>query len=612
MGDSNSRTENTIIWDPVWHAIEFQPCEMEVINTPEFQRLHWKMQLPFLQATFRGATHTRFTHAIGTLHVAHTICMNAMSRLERDIFKEEEDKWGNDLRHLRLAALLQDINKPPFWDIFVETPLFHEIKVDLDRVLKEAIHRILNTARLSQDYSEKKILAIIDSKKFDKENKEEAFHLSQILNSEINAGAIDYLTRDSYYCGVEYGIIDTKILKGFSFIDMHSNSNARKWELAIERKYLENIIDFFEREKNMDNIIYNHKTRRAGILYAYDLLNNKIKNDQEFLKTIIDPSKRTLSEKKPKKYDGLPMTDRQFLDKIIDLEDYFLERHFYKEIFTIAKTELKHGHTGKQLMEAFLEKSYPFWEDICREISIVGYPDAMGKFECNIRPDCFMVCEGTGREERTNKRKEYGLRLKKRDGTTLHLHDMDWLADWYNYHSSRLWKIIFFYNGNNSNEEYSYKEKFRDYFGCFLEGGSQALDSKRKKIEKLQPMYDLLIDADKDKLSKIKAEFQRKVVIGLIKTDCRYQITLLACLSKPVDTWFTIEQIESCRDPHSTNTQDHLNRLYKNGLLKMRESGNRRTKKEYLIEEGTARVIRFYLTEDVVRSYDCRKEEIIQ
>ncbi len=59
--------------DPVHGDILLSELAADLIDTPEFQRLGRIMQLGFAHLVYRGATHTRFAHAVGTYWVSREI-----------------------------------------------------------------------------------------------------------------------------------------------------------------------------------------------------------------------------------------------------------------------------------------------------------------------------------------------------------------------------------------------------------------------------------------------------------------------------------------------------------------------------------------------------------
>ena len=123
---------------PVHGYVELQPQEVALVNTPAFQRLRRCRQLGFAHLLFPGATHTRFEHSIGTLHVAQRI-VNAINRnAGRETSQEHSCRTKNcaiapitqpTQQYIRLAALLHDIGHIPFGHTF-EDELHHLDKHD--------------------------------------------------------------------------------------------------------------------------------------------------------------------------------------------------------------------------------------------------------------------------------------------------------------------------------------------------------------------------------------------------------------------------------------------------------------------------------------------------
>ena len=58
------------IRDPVHTSISFDIRERQVLDHPFVQRLRRIRQLGFAQYSFPGATHSRFSHSVGVMHLA--------------------------------------------------------------------------------------------------------------------------------------------------------------------------------------------------------------------------------------------------------------------------------------------------------------------------------------------------------------------------------------------------------------------------------------------------------------------------------------------------------------------------------------------------------------
>ncbi len=89
------------IRDPIHGFITVQGRELDVLDTPLFQRLRRIHQLAMARLVYPGALHTRFDHTLGVLHVAGRLCQQL-----------NIDRHHTNI--IRLAALLHDIGHGPF------------------------------------------------------------------------------------------------------------------------------------------------------------------------------------------------------------------------------------------------------------------------------------------------------------------------------------------------------------------------------------------------------------------------------------------------------------------------------------------------------------------
>lgn len=112
---------------PVHGFVWFYPEEVEIINHPAFQRLDGLHQLGLAHLIYRGATHRRIEHALGTVYVAQRM-IEAVADNSKKTGKgkaDDKDQWliGHEptdveVRLVRLAALLHDIGHVPFGHTF--------------------------------------------------------------------------------------------------------------------------------------------------------------------------------------------------------------------------------------------------------------------------------------------------------------------------------------------------------------------------------------------------------------------------------------------------------------------------------------------------------------
>src|SRR5579862_8947645 len=93
------------IRDPIHGSIELTPTETAVIDSPYFQRLRNIKQMGFAEFSFPGATHNRYCHSLGAMHLAGLAFDHIFQGYG---FSSKEVKWR--LRQtIRLASLLHDV-----------------------------------------------------------------------------------------------------------------------------------------------------------------------------------------------------------------------------------------------------------------------------------------------------------------------------------------------------------------------------------------------------------------------------------------------------------------------------------------------------------------------
>ena len=193
------------IKDPVHGYIELNDCEIAVIDTPQFQRLRRLRQLSGAYLTYPGAEHTRFHHSLGVMHVAGMI---AQHFLDMELINSKE------AQEIRSAALMHDLGHGPFSHLFEEVldkrKLNHEILTS--RIIKETqVADELSSFGLDPDAMS--VLSVGKSKSSKQ-------FMNQIIAGQFSADVLDYLVRDSYFTGVEYGRVDIhRLMRSMDVLD---------------------------------------------------------------------------------------------------------------------------------------------------------------------------------------------------------------------------------------------------------------------------------------------------------------------------------------------------------------------------------------------------------
>jgi HD superfamily phosphohydrolase len=194
--------------DPIYGFIMLSDAEKQIIDTPLFQRLRRIHQLALEKYVYPGAEHSRFGHSLGVLHSATRLCESIFQ--EADMGEMLEDELCKNLKTLRFAALLHDIGHLPFSHsaekILLPKGIAHEqvsaFIVERYAAIKEIIWK--------EGVNPKDVARFISPKP--KKGLPSAEELppifKMIISGHLDADRADYLLRDSYYCGVKYGVYD--------------------------------------------------------------------------------------------------------------------------------------------------------------------------------------------------------------------------------------------------------------------------------------------------------------------------------------------------------------------------------------------------------------------
>ena len=186
--------------DPIHGFVHLDELEAALVQSRPVQRLRWIRQLGLTFLVYPGAEHSRFSHVLGAMSLAGRIFDAVLAR-SPSLMSAAEAYTAR--RRVRAAALLHDVGHAPFShsaeDRF-EDGIDHE----------EMTRRLLGTPEvgaLFARYGEGVTVAEVVDLLAGRVPPERRF-LAQIVSGELDVDKMDYLLRDSLYCGVRYGVYD--------------------------------------------------------------------------------------------------------------------------------------------------------------------------------------------------------------------------------------------------------------------------------------------------------------------------------------------------------------------------------------------------------------------
>jgi HD superfamily phosphohydrolase len=183
------------IKDPVHGYVYITEEEKALIDSYPVQRLHRLRQLAGAEYVYPGANHTRFEHSIGVMHLASRVAENP--NISKCIGEEETEM-------VRIAGLLHDVGHGPFSHVFEQL---------LDKELNQTHEDI--TLWMIKNSELKDILRRMGCRPEDvgrlavgRLRRPGKAFLDQIISSAVDVDKQDFIVRDTYHTGAEYGFID--------------------------------------------------------------------------------------------------------------------------------------------------------------------------------------------------------------------------------------------------------------------------------------------------------------------------------------------------------------------------------------------------------------------
>jgi len=231
------------IKDPVHGYVYINEAEKEIIDSYPMQRLRRLRQLAGSEYVYPGANHTRFEHCVGVMFLAGKVMENP--NLSRIVSDEEADM-------VRMAGLLHDVGHGPFSHVFE-----HLLIRDLEKTHEDITSWIISDSEVGDKlsrlgYSTGDVAKLAVGKL----HKPGKAYWDQIISSGVDVDKQDFIVRDTYHTGAEYGFID--VFRLIHALDVLGE------DLAVELGALSALEAFMIARIESFKSIYFHRVGRAA------------------------------------------------------------------------------------------------------------------------------------------------------------------------------------------------------------------------------------------------------------------------------------------------------------------------------------------------------------
>ena len=238
---------------------------------------------------YPGALHTRFHHALGSMHL--------MGRTLDNLREKGHEITGHEYESALIAILLHDIGHGPFSHTLEHT------------LLQQVAHEALSL-HIMKDLNGQFNGGLSTAIEIFEGNYHRSF-FHQLVSSQLDIDRLDYLKRDSFFTGVSEGTIGSdRIIKLLDIVD---------GEIVVEEKGIYSVENFLNARRLMYWQVYLHKTGVAADVMLKNIIRRakQLSREQELLGSTAVFSKFLNND-----YSLGDFSETTLMEDFVQLDDY--------------------------------------------------------------------------------------------------------------------------------------------------------------------------------------------------------------------------------------------------------------------------------------------------
>ncbi|KAH9276183.1 hypothetical protein BASA83_001457 [Batrachochytrium salamandrivorans] len=241
--------------DPVHGHIELAEVCMQVIDTPQFQRLRELKQTGAACFVFPGATHTRFEHSIGVCHLANEMVQHLRSK------QPDLGITDNDVKCVGLAGLCHDLGHGPFSHLF-DSGIVASTRPDLnwshEQGSEDMLEYLVRDNPVSINAEElqfiKDLIHGAPRGTYPQSKKTYLYEIVANQRNSVDVDKFDYIQRDTLHIGLKSSLDAGRLIKFSRVVD---------GQICYHQKEAMNLCELFHTRYSLFKRVYTHKVSAA-------------------------------------------------------------------------------------------------------------------------------------------------------------------------------------------------------------------------------------------------------------------------------------------------------------------------------------------------------------
>ncbi|KAJ2755798.1 hypothetical protein GGI19_001344 [Coemansia pectinata] len=260
--DTDKHDNSKYVNDPIHGYINLDEQVLQLIDTPQFQRLRHLKQMGSSYFVFPGASHNRFEHCVGTSYLASEVVKG---------FAQRQPELGIDERDSRcvaLAGLCHDLGHGPFSHVFDNEFIpracpgmiwSHEEGSEM------MLHHTVDENHIDIDEGDIKFIKQLIRGSSQPVGDEKMFLFDIVANKRngVDVDKFDYIQRDCYNVGVN---------SSYDFQRLMLNSRVIDDEVCYNAKEAFNLTEMFHTRYSLHKRVYSHRAAKAIEFMLVDAL----------------------------------------------------------------------------------------------------------------------------------------------------------------------------------------------------------------------------------------------------------------------------------------------------------------------------------------------------